>query len=132
MSNKITPIKLTTVNDHKVHSGDVIMLKCDGNTNSSSSLLPKAYRDDCYLNCYDGLAGGITTLSPSNTSAFIIKRFRFFIFFFYLRNLLFFYSVDGSPEGAPIKFGQPFIITTIDGQVIHFLILIFLSILNIL
>lgn len=34
------------------------------------------------------------------------------------------FSVDGTPSGGSIKFGQPFAITTLDGSVLQFKILI--------
>lgn len=75
------------------------MLKCDGNKNQPSPLLPKAYRDDCYLTVQDLNATGITSQIVNNQTAFVIK------------------SVDGTPNGGAIKFGQPFAITTLDGSV---------------
>ncbi|CAF0724312.1 unnamed protein product [Brachionus calyciflorus] len=96
-TNQVLPATLTTVNDNRVHSGDIIMLKCDGNVNSASPLLPKAYRNDCFIVENVGAAGGISSQVPTTISAFIVK------------------SVDGSPLGSSIKFGQPFIITTLCG-----------------
>ena len=50
------------------------MLKCDGNVNSASPLLPKAYRNDCFIVRSGESAGGISTQAPTSISAFLVKR----------------------------------------------------------
>lgn len=51
------------------------MIKCDGNKKQPSSLLPKAYRDDCYLINSGHSASGISTQAVNSSTAFVIRRF---------------------------------------------------------
>ena len=75
------------------------MLKCDGTQDQPSSLLPKAYRNDCYIVSNGLVAAGTPSPAVNPNSALVIK------------------SVDGSAFGTPIAFGQAFAITTLDGSV---------------
>ena len=75
------------------------MLKCDSTQDQPSSLLPKAYRNDCYIVSNGLIAAGSASSSINSSSALVIK------------------SVDGSGVGSPISFGQAFAITTLDGSV---------------
>ena len=75
------------------------MLKCDGTQDEPSSLLPKAYRNDCYIISNGLVAAGSPSPAVNASSALVIK------------------SVDGSAPGTPIAFGQAFAITTLDGSV---------------
>lgn len=97
-SGQSGPLTLTTVNDGRVHIGDIIMLRCDGTQDQPASLLPKAYRNDCNI-VSSGLNCLGSALSAINSgSALVVK------------------SVDGSSPGTPLTFGQAFAITTLDGN----------------
>lgn len=91
-------IGLTTVNDGRVHVGDVITLKCDGTQDQQASLIAKAYRKDCYLSINGLACSGTSAPIINSTTALVIR------------------SVDGSAPGTPISFGQPFAITNYDGS----------------
>jgi hypothetical protein len=94
---------LSTVNDGKIHIGDIVMLRCDGTQDQPSSLLPKAYRNDCNIVSNGMIAAGSPSSSINSSSALVIK------------------SVDGSAPGSPLTYGQAFAITTLDGSVCSFI-----------
>jgi hypothetical protein len=76
------------------------MLRCDGTQDQPSSLLPKAYRNDCNIVVGNGMAATGTSSSAINSSSALVIK-----------------SVDGSAPGSPLTFGQAFAITTLDGSV---------------
>lgn len=92
------PLTLSTVNDGKIHIGDIVMLRCVGTQDQPSSLLPKAYRNDCNIVSNGMIAAGSPSSSINSSSALVIK------------------SVDGSAPGTPLTYGQAFAITTLDGS----------------
>ncbi len=79
------------------------MLRCDGTQDQPSSLLPKAYRNDCNIVSNGMIAAGSPSSSINSSSALVIK------------------SVDGSAPGSPLTYGQAFAITTLDGSVCSFI-----------
>ncbi len=90
---------MSTVNDNRIHIGDVVLLKCDGTSNQPSSLVAKANRKDCFVSANGTQAQGITSPVVNLNTALIVR------------------SVDGSAEGSAIKYGQAFALSTLDGNV---------------
>ncbi len=65
---------MTTVNDGRVHIGDILSLRCDGTEDQQISLTAKAYRKDCYL-CINGdSASGTASPVVNSNTALVIKR----------------------------------------------------------
>lgn len=137
-------ITLSTIADGRVHIGDRLQLKCEGNLSRPANLVAKANRADCFLGQTSGRAYGTASPQVNLNSLFVIKRWVFLIteglgndFYFngywiiqkhlfidlmvsilneyFLRIII--SSVDKTPAGAPIKFGQRFAIMSLDEKV---------------
>jgi hypothetical protein len=70
----MTSVRLTTVNDKKIHFGDSIQLKCDGTVNKDSILTAKAVRSDCFINVSGDSCSGSPSSAINSNSAFILRR----------------------------------------------------------
>lgn len=99
---------LTTVTDNRIHFGDTIMLRCEGTNNKPSPLIAKAYRNDCYIST-GPLTRDVTSVAATGASVPALNE----------KTGLILQSVDGSPAGSSIKFGQPFAISTFDKSVTY-------------
>jgi hypothetical protein len=66
---------VSSVNDGRVHFGDSILLKCDGNIDQVDILIAKPVRKDCYLSASCNNAVGISSPAMNSSNIFIIKRF---------------------------------------------------------
>ena len=86
------------------------MIKCDGNLNQDSPLIAKAYRKDCHLSCSALLKNNNSVPASGTPSPVINEKTSFMI-----------QSVDGSPMGTPLRFGQAFAISTVDKSVFKLL-----------
>lgn len=68
-------ISLTTIADGKVHIGDRIQLKCEGNLSRPSNLIAKASRSDCFLGNSSERAFGTSNAQVDASTIFVIKRY---------------------------------------------------------
>lgn len=98
------PVQLSNIADNRIHIGDALILKCDG-ASSQNSLIAKANRKDCYLSAGSIDTGSNTTSALGSPNGCLIPN-----------TVLVVRSVDGSLLGKPLKYGQPFALSTFDGS----------------
>lgn len=82
------------------------MLRCEGTNNKPSPLIAKAYRNDCFISTGPLLKDATTVAAAGVTVPALNERTGLVV-----------QSVDGSPAGSSIKFGQPFALSTYDKSV---------------
>ena len=82
------------------------MLRCEGTQNKPSELIAKAYRNDCYISA-NSLIKDARSITAIGLSDPVLNS----------RTALIIQSVDSSPIGTSIKFGQPFALSTYDKSV---------------
>jgi hypothetical protein len=66
---------ISTASDGRIHFGDLVLLKCDGNINKTDILIAKALRKDCYLSANSNDAVGLSSPIMNSSNIFTIIRF---------------------------------------------------------
>ncbi|KAL3866700.1 hypothetical protein ACJMK2_043981 [Sinanodonta woodiana] len=105
-------IDLTISRDGFVHFGDIVNIRCPGTKDKTKYFAHLEPRQDCQLSVYPEInrileankfeepcgITGARDLTPNLRSCFVIR------------------SCDGSKNSEPLRYGQPFFISTLEGE----------------